>query len=268
MPKSIFITGASSGLGRATALLFAERGWSVFAGVRSGSESEDKLGAVAGVTTLTVDVTDPNQIERAAAAALDRGPVDLVFANAGYALGGPLEGMSDEQIVREIDTNLLGPIRTIKAFIPHFRDQGHGGFLVTASAAGYVGMPLLSLYSASKFGLVGWAESLAYELPDDLFIKLIVPGSMKTSFLRVAERVAHPSYADLTAKTDGLYAAAASAADDGTPEIVAEAIWEAATDGRRQVAYFVTEEARQTAAGREALGAEGFRQHLRQLLGA
>lgn len=267
MTKTIFITGASSGLGRATAVLFAARGWAVLAGVRPNSDTDNQLGNVAGITILPVDVTEPDQIERVAEAALARGPVDLVFANAGYALGGPLEGTSDNQIVKQINTNLLGPIRTIKAFLPHLHEQGHGGFLITASAAGYVGMPLLSVYSATKFGLVGWAESLAYELPGDLFVKLIVPGSMKTGFLAAADRASHSGYADLAAKIDGFYAAAASSAEDGMPEAVAEAIWDAATDGKRQVAYFVTEEARQTAAARDALGAEGFRGQLREMLG-
>lgn len=267
MANTIFITGASSGLGRATALLFADRGWTVFAAMREGSEVRSRLGAVGGVTILPLDVTKPDQVESAAQAALDRGPVDIVFANAGYALGGPLEGMTDAQLRRQIDTNLLGPIRTIKAFIPHFRERGRGGLLVTASAAGYAGMPLLSAYAATKFGLVGWAESLAYELPRNVFIKIIVPGSMKTNFLHGAERAAHPGYADLAARTDSLYTAAASSAQDGAPEAVAEAIWNAATDGRREVACYVTAEARQTVAGREALGAEGFREQVCRQLG-
>ena len=267
MTKTIFITGASSGLGQATAQLFAERGWTVFAGVRAGSENASQLSNLNGVKLVSLDVTQPEQIARAADEAFMYGPVDLVFANAGYALGGPLEFASDDQIVRQIETNLLGPIRTVKAFLPHFREHGHGGFLVTASTAGYVGMPLISSYAATKFGLVGWAESLAYELPEELFIKLIVPGSMKTNFLHAADRSSHPTYADLTAKTDAFYATASDRAEDGRPDIVAEEIWKAATDGKRQVAYFVTEEARQTSAARETLGAEGFRAQIRQMLG-
>jgi NAD(P)-dependent dehydrogenase (short-subunit alcohol dehydrogenase family) len=267
MTKAIFITGSSSGLGRATALLFAHRGWTVFATMRH-PEREKELGTVQGITLLRLDVTKPQDIDEAARFALARGPVDVVFANAGYALGGPLEAVTDAQLTQEVDTNLLGPIRTVKAFIPHFRERGAGVFLVTSSATGYVGMPLLSAYAATKFALEGWAEGLSYELPQGVHVKTIVPGSMKTGFLRSVDRAEHPAYATFAAKAERYYAAAAKNAADGTPNEVAESVWTAATDGKDQVAYFVTEESRQLKAAREHLGAEGFRANMRRSLDA
>ncbi|HEU4538262.1 MAG TPA: SDR family NAD(P)-dependent oxidoreductase, partial [Polyangiaceae bacterium] len=100
-PKTIFITGSSTGLGRATATLFAARGWKVIATMRK--PEGDDLGKLPGVTLLPLDVTDPAQIEAAARRALELGPVDVVFSNAGYGLAGPFEGTSDEQIVTQID---------------------------------------------------------------------------------------------------------------------------------------------------------------------
>src|SRR4029434_10629747 len=96
--KTIFITGSSTGLGRATAKLFASRGWKVIATMRS-PDKEAELGAVPRVTLLPPDVTRPEQIEAAARRAVDLGPVDVVFNNAGYGLAGPLEGTTDEQLV-------------------------------------------------------------------------------------------------------------------------------------------------------------------------
>ena len=262
MPKTIFITGSSTGLGRATALLFASRGWNVIATMRHPAR-EDDLRRVPGITLLPLDVTDLAQLDKAATDALSRGPVDVVFANAGYCLAGPLEALSDDQIARQLATNLMGTIRTVKAFVGHFRERGSGVFLLTSSGAGHVGMPLLSTYAASKFALEGWAESLSYELaPRGIQVKTIVPGSMKTSFLQSVEQAQHPAYAEFAANAEKYYRAAAEKADDGTPERVAESVWTAATDGEDRIAYTVTDESRQLLAARKQLGAEGFRSEL------
>ena len=116
--KSIFITGASSGLGRATAKLFASRGWKVIATMRN-PERDAELKNISGVTLMSLDITDPQQIKTAAEQAVAMHGLDVVFNNAGYGLAGPLEGLADEQIVRMVNTNLMGTIRTTKAFIPH-----------------------------------------------------------------------------------------------------------------------------------------------------
>src|SRR4051794_35619265 len=98
MTQTIFITGSSTGLGRATALLFAAKGWKVIATMRDPSK-ETELGQVAGVTLLPLDVTKPDQIKAAAEKALALGPVDVLFNNAGYGLAGAFEGASDDQLV-------------------------------------------------------------------------------------------------------------------------------------------------------------------------
>src|SRR5262245_22857718 len=125
MAKTIFITGASTGLGRATAKLFAERGWNVIATMRKPADGA-ALAAIPNVTLLALDVTDRAQIEAAAKKAVELGGVDVLFNNAGYALAGPLEGQTDDQLRRQLDTNLLGVIRTTQAFLPYFREKKAG----------------------------------------------------------------------------------------------------------------------------------------------
>ena len=109
MTQTIFITGASTGLGYASAKLFAAKGWKVIATMRDPSKSD--LGAIAGVTLMPLDVTNAAQIKETAAKALALGPVDVVFNNAGYGLAGAFEGATDEQLQTQLDTNLLGVMR-------------------------------------------------------------------------------------------------------------------------------------------------------------
>src|SRR6476660_2123745 len=106
--KTIFITGSSTGLGRATAKLFASKGWKVIATMRN-PEKEGELINLSNVTLLPLDVTNPEQIKSTVEKAISLSEIDVVFNNAGYGLAGPLEGISDAQITRMINTNLLGP---------------------------------------------------------------------------------------------------------------------------------------------------------------
>jgi NAD(P)-dependent dehydrogenase (short-subunit alcohol dehydrogenase family) len=257
--SSIFITGASTGLGRAAAVLFAARGWRVVATMRKPDDAE--LAAIPGVTLLALDVTDPAQIQAAAARAIELGPIDVVFNNAGYGLAGPLEGASDEQIVREIDTNLLGVIRTTKAFIPHFRERRKGLFIATTSIGGLVAFPLNSVYHATKWALEGWSESMAFELSKfGIGIKTVSPGGIKTDFqTRSLVLTPHPAYAEQIGKVYAVFRNPERAASYSTAEQIAEVVWEAATDGKDQLRYVAGADAKALYAGRQAAGDEAFR---------
>jgi NAD(P)-dependent dehydrogenase (short-subunit alcohol dehydrogenase family) len=162
-PRTIFITGSSSGLGKAAVKLFASKGWKVIATLRN-PEREAELAKLAGVILFPLDITDRQQIETAAARAVALGGVDVVFNNAGYGMAGPLEGLTDEQMLRIVNTNLMGPIRTTKAFIPYFREKRAGLFINTTSIGGLITVPFNSLYHATKWALEGWSESMAFEL--------------------------------------------------------------------------------------------------------
>jgi NAD(P)-dependent dehydrogenase (short-subunit alcohol dehydrogenase family) len=130
--KAIFITGSSSGLGRATAKLFASKGWKVIATMRD-PKKEKELSNIAGVTLTALDVTDPREIESVAEQVMASGGVDVVFNNAGHGLAGPLEGLTNDQILRMVNTNMLAAIRTTKAFSPHFKEKRAGLFINTTS---------------------------------------------------------------------------------------------------------------------------------------
>lgn len=264
--KTIFITGSSTGLGRATAKLFASRGWKVIATMRN-PEKETELGAVPGVTLLPLDVAKPEQIQAAARDAIALGPVDVLFNNAGYGLSGPLEGMSDEQLVAQIDTNLLGVIRTTKAFIPHFRERGAGVFIATTSIGGLVTLPFNSPYHATKWALQGWSEGLAFELGKfGISVKTVAPGGIKTDFAgRSLVLAQHPAYAGLMGKALAIFMSPERDAERSTAEQIAEVVWEAATDGKDQVTYVAGEDAKALFAQRLSVGAEAFRRGIGQL---
>ena len=260
MAGTIFITGSSTGLGRATAQLFAERGWNVIATMRH-PEKESALASTPGITLLPLDVTDRAQIESAARRALELGGVDVLFNNAGYGLAGPLEGTSDEQLTREIDTNLLGVIRTTQAFLPHFREKRSGLIITTTSIGGLVTYPFNSVYHATKWALEGWSESLAFELePFGVQIKTVSPGGIKTDFVsRSLVLASHPAYDALVQKVMAVFMNPARTATQSTAAQIAETVYEAATDGTDQIRYLAGADAKATFAQRTAVGAEVFR---------
>jgi NAD(P)-dependent dehydrogenase (short-subunit alcohol dehydrogenase family) len=263
--KTIFITGASSGLGRATAKLFASKGWKVIASMRD-PKKENELGNISGVTLMALDVTDPHEIKSVAEQVMASGGVDVVFNNAGYGLAGPLEGLRDEQILRMVNTNMLGAIRTTKTFIPYFRQKRAGLFINTTSIGGLLTVPFNSIYHATKWALEGWSESMAFELSQfGIGIKTIEPGGMKTDFFtRSFETGRHPAYDALVNKTMEIITDPKQMATYSSPEQIAEVVYEAATDGKDQLRYIAGADAKAMYAMRLQLGDEAFRKAIAQ----
>jgi NAD(P)-dependent dehydrogenase (short-subunit alcohol dehydrogenase family) len=194
------------------------------------------------------------------------GDVDVIFNNAGYGLAGPLEGLTDSQIVRLINTNLLGTIRTTQAFIPHFRTKGSGLFINTTSIGGLMTAPFNSIYHATKWALEGWSESMAFELKRfGLQIKTVAPGGMKTDFFtRSFDMARHEAYDDLLDNVMKVFTDPERTRSYSTPDQIAEVVYEAATDGKDQVRYVAGEDAKQTYAFRQQAGNEEFRKALDQ----
>lgn len=128
MQKTIFITGASSGLGKATAKLFQSKGWYTIASMRN-PENETELTGLENLTVLKLDVTDREQVGDTIKKVTQDYSVDIVVNNAGYGLIGALEALNDKQITRQINTNLMGVMRVTKAFTPHFREKKSGMFI-------------------------------------------------------------------------------------------------------------------------------------------
>lgn len=267
MKKTIFITGASAGLGRATALLFQANGWNVIATMRN-PEKDTALAHLENVTLLPLDVTNPAQIRATVAKAISLHPVDVVFNNAGYGLMGPLESLSDDQITHQINTNLLGVLRVTQAFIPHFREKQGGLFINTTSMGGFLTFPLGSVYHATKFAIEGWSESMSFELGiHHIGIKTVAPGGIITDFLgRSLVNNSHPAYQEMEKKI--FSSVGAMMENASTPEQIAQVVYEAATDGKDQVRYVAGVDANALYARRLEIGSEAFRQELgKQVIG-
>jgi NAD(P)-dependent dehydrogenase (short-subunit alcohol dehydrogenase family) len=264
-PGTIFITGTSSGLGRASAKLFSARGWTVIATMRTPSK-ETELATLPNVVLLALDITDPQQIAEAASQALARGEVDVVFNNAGYGMAGPLEGVTDEQMLRMVYTNLMGPIRVTKAFTPHFRERRAGLFINTTSIGGLITVPLNSMYHATKWALEGWSEGMAFELSQfGIGLKIIEPGGMKTDFFtRSFDAGRHPAYDALVTQVMNAITDPKQMDSYSTPEQIAEVVYEAATDGKDQLRYVAGADAKATYATRLQIGDEAFRKAIAQ----
>ncbi len=260
MSQTIFITGASTGLGKATALLFAGKGWNVIATMRK-PEQATELAQVENIRLLPLDVTSLDQIRATVQEVLDSGRVDVVFNNAGYGLAGPLEGTTDEQLVQEINTNLLGVIRVTQAFIPHFRENRAGLFIATTSIGGLVAFPFNSVYHATKWALEGWSESMAFELGKfGIGIKTVSPGGIRTDFAgRSLVLAQHNAYTDLVNKVMARFSDPARQSNGSTAEQIADVVYEAATDGKNQLRYVAGEDAQGMYAQRLQVGDEAFR---------
>lgn len=259
MSKTIFITGSSSGLGKATAKLFHDKGWKVIATMRN-PEKETELTQLQNVTLFPLDVTNTQQIADVTKTVTRDFDVDVVFNNAGYGLSGASEATTEDQMLRQINTNLLGVIRVTRAFIPYFRMRGNGTFITTTSLGGLIGFPFSSLYHATKWGLEGWSESMAYELKSiNIAVKVVEPGAIETDFMsRSYEKAFHPAY-------DKLFNRFFSNADGVTftpAQKIAEVVYEAATDGKEQLRYLAGDDAKGIYQQRLQLGDEAFRKFM------
>ena len=161
-----------------------------------------------------------------------------------------------------VNTNLMGPIRTTKAFIPHFREKRAGLFINTTSIGGLITVPFNSLYHATKWALEGWSESMAFELNQfGIGMKIVEPGGMKTDFFTRSFDVGrHPAYDALVDKVMGVITDPKQMATYSTPEQIAEVVYEAATDGKDQLRYVAGADAKATYAARLAARRRSFPQ--------
>jgi NAD(P)-dependent dehydrogenase (short-subunit alcohol dehydrogenase family) len=180
LTRAVVITGASTGIGYATACALARMGMRVYAGVRNARDAE-RLGAHDGIVPLTIDVTDAPSLAAAAARVRDDGAalVGLV-CNAGIAIGGPLESVPIDEWRRQFEINTIGAVATVQAFAPLLR-RAPSRIVLVGSISGRIAFPYLAPYAASKFALRAIADALRVELaPAKIGVYLIEPGSVKT----------------------------------------------------------------------------------------
>ena len=265
MQKTIFITGASSGLGKSTAKLFQSKGWRVIATMRN-PEKETELNKLKDVILLPLDVTQQEQITSTIEKVTNLYLVDVVMNNAGYGLIGVLESLNDEQIQRQITTNLLSVIRISKAFTSHFRERKSGMFINITSTFGLIGFPTCSIYSATKFAVDGFSESMAYELAQfGIQVKIIAPGGMQTDFaVRSMELGQHEAYEKLTSEVSKGYSAE-KISNYTKVEDIAEIVYQSATDGKNQLRYVAGNDANQLYDERLNLGIENQVQNIKTM---
>src|SRR5258705_8711327 len=181
MPKTILITGASSGLGKVTAKYFARQGWNVAATMRT-PERETELTTHENVRLFRLDVTDRMQVATAVADAIAAfGRIDVVVNNAGAGSYGPLEFAEEGTIDWQFNVNVRGPINVIRAVLPHLRAKGGGTIINISSFMGVTtAVPTGSLYNMSKFALEGLTEGLYYELkPLNISLHLVEQAGSK-----------------------------------------------------------------------------------------
>jgi len=243
MKKTVLITGASSGIGRATATYFQGKGWNVIATMRT-PEKEEELTKLENVWVVKLDVTKIDTIEETVNKGIEKfGKIDVVVNNAGYGAYGPLEDFPRENIVRQFNTNVIGLLDVTRALIPHFRTNKDGVFINVSSVGGKATFPLGSLYHGTKFAVEGITESLAYEMEQiGVRVKIMEPGTIATDFagrsFDFQNENAIPEYQQMI---NTMLAGIGDVTTDenrvSPPSVVAEVIYEAATDGTNTLRY-------------------------------
>lgn len=185
MNKVICITGASSGIGLATALKFAHEGWTVYAGTRHLKREQELYKNVEGLQFVELEVTQPESIQQV----IDRieaeqGKLDLLFCNAGFGYLRALGQAPFPEIEDVFNTNVYGVMHTIRAALPLLQKTGYAHIVATSSVGGLVGQPMNEVYCASKFAVEGLLESLAtyYKPQFNIDITLLEPGAIATEF--------------------------------------------------------------------------------------
>lgn len=239
MRKTILITGASSGIGKATASYFQQKGWNVIATMRA-PEKETTLNKLENVHLEKLDVLDLESIHQSIQNGISKfGKIDAVVNNAGYGAYGPLESFPRENILRQFHTNVIGLMDVCRAIIPHFRENKNGTIVNISSIGGKMTFALGSLYHGTKFAVEGISESLHYEMAQiGVKVKIIEPGFIATDFGGRSFDFQAGTIENYQPIINGLMTQWQN--PDNTvspPGLVAEVIYEAVTDGSNQLRY-------------------------------
>ena len=254
VPRTVLITGCSSGIGRATATHLAERGWTVYASARRTESIADL--AEQGCRTLALDVTDEDSMKAAVAAVEEtEGAVGTLVNNAGYSQSGAVEAVPLERIRAQFETNVFGLVRMCQLVLPGMRRQGTGRIVNVSSMGGRLTFPGGGAYHGTKFAVEAFSDVLRFEVRGfGVDVVLIEPGLIKTRFGETAVGSIDGAAGD----GDGPYAAfnaavgaATAGAYDGPmarlgggPETVARAIERSISARRPKTRYKVTPSAR------------------------
>lgn len=267
MAKTVFITGASSGFGKAAAKLFHQYGWNVIATMRSPEKGTD-LQQLENVFITRLDVQDATSIQHAINAGIERfQKIDVLINSAGYGLMGVFESAHSEQIKDLFDVNVFGLMEVTRQVLPHLRANGSGTVINISSIGGAVGMPFGSLYISSKFAVEGFSEALSHELASlNIRVKIIEPGSIATNFRENAQLIDNkiPVYDPIMASSFPRYHQLTEHLEKSSCEDVAKTIYAAVTDETSQLRYIVGADAHFFIDKRYAMSAQAFADQMRQ----
>jgi len=247
MNKTVLITGASSGFGKASAKLFQNHGWNVIAGMRS-PEKEQELTESENLLFVKLDVTDSDSIKKSVDEGIEKfKTIDVLINSAGYGLMGVFESSEENQIQKQFEVNVFGLMNMTKAVLPIMRKQKSGVIINISSFGGVTAGPFASLYNSSKFAVEGFSEALHFELSSfGISVKIVEPGSVSTNFRNGMEMIQNtiedynPELAafipKFTKRTEHLAKA--------MTEEVAETIFAAATDQQSRLRYSIGDDAK------------------------
>lgn len=271
MSKTVLITGSSTGIGRSTAMHFQSQGWNVIATMRT-PEKERELQRLDRVLVTRLDVTDQDSINAAVQAGLDTfGSIDVLVNNAGYGAYGPLEATPMEKIRVQFETNVIGLMSVTQAVLPHMRQQASGTIINISSIGGKMAFPLGSLYHGTKYAVEGLTEALFYEL-DAIGVKakLVEPGAIKTDFGGRSFNFNNDE--SMTEYQPIVQALMTNLAERMTeqasePQVVADVIYTAATDGSKTLRYTAGDDAAMFMDQRKKQDDESLMSGVRQFLG-
>ncbi len=264
--RTVLITGGTDGLGKAAALLLAEKGYRVFAAGRS-SEKRAELDRQASakklpLESLELDVCDDGSVNRAVKQVLQKaGVIDVLINNAGVGFMAVVEELKLEDLRRQYETNVFGVLRVTQAVLPHMRERRQGRIVMLSSVAGIMTPPTYGAYSSSKHALEALSNALRLELfPFNVEVVLIEPGYIMTNFQQTAKELAQTYVAGAEASPYArIYAATLSAASSSrkasktTPEDCAGVILHAIEASHPKARYTVTPLAKWAAFGRRVL---------------
>lgn len=272
--KVALVTGSSSGMGFATAIMLARAGIHTYASMRNLKKSKiiTELASTENLPLQVVqlDVIDKKSVKEAITKIVtEKERIDVLVNNAGYGLFGSLEDISIEELKAQFETNFFGVIRVTQLVLPIMRKQKSGTIVNVSSVGGRIGLPVLSAYHSTKFALEGLSESMSYELePFGIRVVIIEPGVIRTNIMNssiIAKKAQDPKspYFSLIQKVENNFKLMMEN-ESSPPEEVAKAILGVVTSENPQLRYTVGNDAATMIQARVSMSENQFKKMIMQ----
>lgn len=270
MTKVVLITGASSGMGEMTARFLQKHGYIVYAGTRDKNLQKPQIP---GVNNIYLDVTDTNSMETAVSSIIYKeGRINVLINNAGFGLVSTAEEVTDDEIFKQFDVNVLGLMKMTRTVLPYMREAKEGVIINISSFLGKMGLPLLSHYNASKYAVEGFVDSVRFELsPYNIRVHAIQSGLFGTNFVKTgliantATTSESSPYKDLVSHFVPMVAEKINKGPN--PQPIADAVKELIENENSLIAVPVGEEATTFVPLRKGLSDEDFEVKVKDIFG-